>query len=263
MLDACMSFSESAITAGFKYGTNGPHSSRTLMLDEMSLCLNQVPMGAARIDYADAIITRNVLGKQTESTRKESFRRLRELYSLDPCTPLFSAFRELDRFDTQSRPLLCLLLATARDPLLRATVPVILSAREGEELGAAHFDAAIEKTFPGHMKPKIRAATARHIASTWEQSGHLAGKFTKTRIRLTARPAALAYALYLGTLQDVHGEAVFATDWCQLLNLNASMSRSLALQAHREGLLDLRAVGAVVEVTFPRFHVNNQPGVQP
>ncbi len=31
------------------------------MLDEMSLCLNQVPMVAARIDYADAIITRNVL----------------------------------------------------------------------------------------------------------------------------------------------------------------------------------------------------------
>ncbi|OQC26428.1 MAG: hypothetical protein BWX70_02347 [Verrucomicrobia bacterium ADurb.Bin070] len=61
MPDACMSFSESAITAGFKYGTNGPHSSRTLMLDEMSLCLNQVPMVAARIDYADAIITRNVL----------------------------------------------------------------------------------------------------------------------------------------------------------------------------------------------------------
>jgi excisionase family DNA binding protein len=29
--------------------------------------------------------------------------------------------------------------------------------------------------------------------------------------------------------------------------------QALAAQAHREGLLNLRAVGAVVEVTFPRF----------
>ena len=233
------------------------------MLDEMSLCLNQVPMAATRADYGDAIIARNVLGKQTESTRKESFRRLRELYSLDPSTPVFFAYRELDRFDSQSRPVLSLLLACARDPLLRSTIPVILSAREGDELGASHFDAAIERAFPGHMKPKIRAATARHIASTWEQSGHLAGKFAKTRIRIEARPAALTFALYLGTLQEVHGEAVFATVWCQLLDLNAPMARALALQAHREGLLDLRAVGSVVEVSFPRFNEGFQPGATP
>lgn len=253
MTDASMSFAESAVKAGFKDGTNGPHSSRTLMLEEISQCLNQVPVTATRADYGDAIIARNILGKQTESTRKESFRRLRELYSLDPATTLFSVYRELDRFDGLSRPQLSLLLACARDPLLRATVPVILSAREGDILGASNFDAAIERALPGHMKPKIRAATARHIASTWEQSGHLSGRDVKTRVRIVARPAALTFALILGTIQDIHGESLFATAWCRLLDLNAALARSLAMQAHREGLLDLRAVGTVVDVSFPRF----------
>lgn len=239
--------------AGFKTGTNGPHSSRTLMLNEISIALESLPATAMRADYCNAIINRNILGKQTESTRKESFRRLRELYSLDPATPLFAVYRELDQFDCLARPILSLLLACARDPLLRATIPVIQGAHETDVISVSHFDDAIEKTFPGHMKPKIRAATARHIASSWEQSGHLSGRDVKIRVRVTARPAALTFALILSTLQGIHGDAIFSSVWCRLLDLNAAQSRSLAMQAHREGLIDLRAVGAVVEVTFPRF----------
>lgn len=246
-------FSDKALRAGFKFGSNGPHSSRTMMLDEISRCLDVLPAAASRSDYRDAIIERNILGKSTESTRKESFRRLRELYALEPAVPLFGVYRQLDATDSSARALLSLLLTSARDPLLRATMPVILGAREGELLGAEHFDAALEKSFPGHLKEKIRAATARHIASTWQQSGHLLGRNAKTRARVTARPAALVMALILGTLQDSHGASLFGTPWCQILDLNAAQARTLAAQAHREGLLDLRAVGAVVEITFPRF----------
>lgn len=253
MGEAPPSCAERCVRAGFKFGNSGPHISRTLMLDEISRCLDVLPPEASRADYRTAIVEQNILGKRTEATRKESFRRLRELYAIEPTVPLFAVFRQLDAADPSARPLLSLLLTCARDPLLRATIPVILGAREGEALGAASFDATLEQAFPGHLKAKIRAATARHIASTWEQAGHLRGKATKTRTRVTARPAALVLALILGTLQDVRGASLFGTAWCQILDLNTVQARTLAAQAHREGLLDLRAVGAVVDVTFPRF----------
>ena len=253
MVAAPTSSTERCIRAGFKFGSSGPHISRTMMLDEISRCLDVLPPKASRADYRSAIVEQNILGKSTEATRKESFRRLRELYALEPAVPLFGVFRQLDTTDPTARPLLSLLLTCARDPLLRSTISVILGAREGDSLGAEHFDAALEKAFPGHLKAKIRATTARNIASTWEQSGHLLGKMAKTRSRVSARPAALVMALILGTLQDVHGAALFGTAWCQILDLNAVQAQALAAQAHREGLLDLRAVGAVVEVTFPRF----------
>ena len=69
--------------------------------------------------------------------------------------------------------------------------------------------------------------------------------------------------MILGTLQDVHGASLFGTAWCQILDLNAAQAHALAAQAHREGLLDLRAVGAVVEVTFPRFAEAMNAGERP
>lgn len=224
------------------------------MLPDISRCMDMLPIDAERTEYQTAIVTQNILGKNTEATRKESFRRLRELYSLAPSVPLFCLLRQMDALDRSARPLLCLLVACARDPLLRATMPVIQGAREGDGLGAADFDAALAKAFPGHLKDKIRAATARHIASTWEQSGHLKGRATKSRVRVSSVPVPLVLALMMGVMQGVHGSELFSTPWCQILDLNAVQARGLASQAYREGLLDMKAIGDVVEVSFPKFH---------
>lgn len=249
-LSACP---ERCVRAGFKFGNNGAHIGRTMMLDEISKCLDVLPPEACRADYRRAIVEKNILGKSTHATCKESFRRLRELYALEPAVPLFGVYRRLDIVDSTARPLLSLLLSCARDPLLRSTISVILGTREGDSLGAEQFGEALEKAFPAHLKEKIRAATARHIASTWEQSGHLLGRATKTRTKVIARPAALVMALIMGTLQDVHGAFLFETAWCAILDLNSVQAHALAAQAHREGLIDLRTVGSVVEITFPRF----------
>lgn len=223
------------------------------MLSEIARCLDLVSPEAGRADYLSAIVERNILGKRTEATRRESFRRLRELYSLDPATPLFGVLRSLDAGDPTARPLLALLIVTARDPLLRATIPTVLGAHEGDSLGAEDFDAALEQAFPRHLKEKTRAATARHIASSWSQSGHLCGRSDKKRTRVSPRPATITLALLMGTLQEVRGPELFTTDWCRILDLNADQARTLATQAHREGLLDLHAIGNIVEITFPRF----------
>lgn len=255
MTDSSIGNESGAISVGFKFGKTGPHISRTMMLEEISRCLDLLPPDTERSAYQSAIVERNILGKATEATRKESFRRLRELYGLDPALPVFRIYRTLDRLDARSRPLLSLLIANARDPLLRATVPVIVGASETEMLGAAQFDEVLERAFPGHLKPKIRAATARHIASSWEQSGHLSGKSTKTRSRVEATSIALTYALALGSLQDIHGEDLFGTIWCQMLDLNAARARTLATRAHGEGFISLRTAGNICEISYPLFEL--------
>ena len=66
------------------------------------------------------------LGKRTAATRKLSLQRLTEFYALDPQVILFRVLRDLWVRNVTSRPLLALLLALARDPLLRATATAVV-----------------------------------------------------------------------------------------------------------------------------------------
>lgn len=103
---------------GFRRGRRGTHSSRTIMLDELTQLLDQMPTDADRDDYAEAVVAGNCLGKPTAATRKASFQRLAELYGLRPRFILFRALRHLWSTDETARPALALLLALARDPFL-------------------------------------------------------------------------------------------------------------------------------------------------
>src|SRR5688572_26634065 len=119
---------------GFRSGNKGTHTSRTMMLAELSAVLDATEPSANRDDYTNAIIEANCLGKPTTATRRLSNQRLGELYALDPTVPIFRILRRLWAVDESGRPLLALLEALARDPLLRATAPAILSLTPGSEL---------------------------------------------------------------------------------------------------------------------------------
>lgn len=41
--------------------------------------------------------------------------------------------------------------------------------------------------------------------------------------------------------------------WCRLLDLNPDRAKAMGFDAHRAGLLNLRALGEVVELSFPRL----------
>ncbi|MBT3185926.1 MAG: hypothetical protein HN342_15525, partial [Nitrospina sp.] len=122
------------IKAGFRIGDKGTHTSRTIMFKEVDLLFEDQERDAPREAYLSAIIDQNCLGKQTVSTRKLTCQRLSELYGLDPSIPLFRILRYLWQVDESGRPLLALLTALARDPLLRVTLPTILQMNTGEEL---------------------------------------------------------------------------------------------------------------------------------
>jgi hypothetical protein len=222
-----------------------------MMLAELDAVLANVSKGSGATDYREAILEGNVLGKTTDSTRRESLRRLRELYALDEATPIFGLLRKLDAIDAASLPLLAVQVAWARDPLLRATTPPVMYASEGERVETASLAQALDATFPNQYSELSRNQTARHAASSWTQSGHLCGRAKKTRQRIKPTAVSVAMALFLGNIGGYHGAAVFSNPWCRLLDLNPDRAKAMGTEAHRAGLLTLRAVGEVVDLSFP------------
>lgn len=238
---------------GLKLSGGGAHISRTMMLAELSALLAALPVGASASDYRGAVLDQNILGKNTGSTREKTFRHLRELYALDAGVPLFALLRKLHSWDTGSLPLLALQVAWGRDPLFRATTGPVAEADEGATLAASALAEALEEMHPHRFSPLNRDKIARNASSSWTQSGHLVGRARKIRRKVNPTPVAATLALFLGTLTGFHGSSVFSNPWCRLLDMDPTQARSWGMQANRAGLLNLRAMGEVVEIRFPRF----------
>jgi hypothetical protein len=246
------SASEALKLFGFKFPPGGPHISRTMMLAELELLLAAIPIDAPAGGYSDAIVSRNVLGKDTESTRLKTLRHLRELYGLSPSLPIFYSLRQFSAASTAAIPQLAFLCAWTRDPLLRATTTPVLSATEGEAVSASALAEAVAETFPSQYSALNESKIARNARATWTSSGHLQGRTTKIRRRIAAKPAAVAYALLLGVAAGLAGEALLSSVWCSLLDLSSEQARISAAQAHRYGFITFRAAGSVIDITFPQ-----------
>ena len=230
--------------------SGGAHTSRTMMLAELSMLLAAVPADAEQAAYKTAVIDVNCLGKGTLSGRRRSYRYLRELYALDPGDLAFRALRDLWDVDLDARPLLALLCALARDPVLRATSPPVLAAPEGSPVDAGMLARAVQDRYPGSYGDGIAAKIGRNTASTWTQSGHLVGRAHKRRGRAAATPAALAYALLIGHTEGLRGIQLFQSDWCSVLDRRPAGLSDLAVRASQRGLIDYREGGGVTEVGF-------------
>ena len=123
-------------TLGFREGASSVHTSRTMMLDELSVVLEKVKPDARAEAYMTAIVEDNILGKPTQATRQRSAKRLAELYATDPGCTVFRLLRHFWKADIPGRPMLAFLTATARDPLLRDTTPSVLAEAAGADVNA-------------------------------------------------------------------------------------------------------------------------------
>ena len=242
-----------AETIGFRFGAKGTHTSRTMMLEELSRVLEATNQDARRADYATAIIDGNCLSKPTASTRRLSNQRLGELYGLDPAIPLFRVLRRLWDIGADGRPLLALLAVIARDPLLAATCPAIVATPANTELQRDSLKAALQAAVGDRLSDSTLEKVCRNAASTWAQSGHLEGRtFKKRRIVLPSTTAA-TFAIYLAHAAGFRGAEIFSSGWLRVLDCDPSQARELALDAKRSGLLDLRMAGDVVELNLSRL----------
>ncbi|MCK4547432.1 MAG: hypothetical protein KAW17_08315 [Candidatus Eisenbacteria sp.] len=238
---------------GFRTGDRGTHTSRTIMLAELSLLLSCCPQTATRDDYLRAILEDNCLSKRTVATRRLSSQRLSELYALDPNVRLFWIMRQCWYADSAGRPLLAILLALARDPLLKVTAPAILKMQAGEELARQQLKDALSQSVGGRLNESTLDKVVRNVASSWTQSGHLKGRGRKIRQRVDPTAVATAYALCVGFLEGSRGPALLRTLWAEVLDAPTGVLEDLAIDAKRLGLLEISKSGAVIEMAFSRF----------
>ena len=118
----------------------------------------------------------------------------------------------------QAKRILALLLALARDPLLRASVPPILRMRPGEELARQQLTDALSRAVGHRLNESTLDTVVRNVASSWTQSGHLRGHSRKVRQTVTPTAANTAFALLLGYLAGKRGTTLFESLWAQVLD---------------------------------------------
>ena len=153
-----------------------------------------------------------------------------------------------------AKPLLALLLALARDPLLRASAPPVLRMRPGEELARQQMTDALNRAVGSRLSESTLDKVVRNAASSWTQSGHLKGRGRKVRQTRHAnggdhglRPSAWA------TSPASAGRR--SSSRC---GRRCSMRRPgelmhLAMDARRLGFLDMSQSGGVIDVAFSRL----------
>lgn len=236
---------------GFRDGTVSVHTSRTMMLSELALLLDKVPASAPSDAYITRIVEDNALGKPTQTTRKRTAQRLVELYALDPTCPLFRLLRHFWPTDSSAKPMLALLAAAARDPVLRDMTPVVVAIPLGTLLTADQVAKKLGEKYPKRFGASTALATAQRLASSWGQAGYLTGKFKKMRSRPVVTPVVATFALLLGYLYGLRGKMLLDTTWTRLLGKTPAEVADLAVEASGQGWMTYKAAGTVVEITFP------------
>lgn len=235
----------------FRLGTLRTTASHTIGIPHLVELLREVPSDAPAEQYRQAVVEGNVLGRPTLAGRQRSFRHLRELYFLDPGRAEFTALRRFWDIDPASRQLLAGLLAFTRDEILRASFAAIADLPVGSSVTSADLTAAVAAQFGSEMSESTLGKTGRNTGACWTQTGHLAGRAKKVRTEVEARPAAIAYAAYLGHLAGGRGIGVLDNPWSKMLGLAPGRTLEALRDAHTEGLLDLLVAGNVVDVSFP------------
>ncbi len=232
-------------SAGFRLGARGTHTSRTIMLAELDRALHA---DATREKLAELAIKQNLFAKATASGRALTLQRLRELYALDDAIPLFRVLLLLWRRDPSSLPLLGILAALARDPLLRATAEPVVSLWPGSELARDSVRDAISVAGAGRLSEATAAKVGRNAASSWTQSGHLSGRTFKRRTRVDATPVALAFAIWLAHAAGIKGEAALSSGWVRVLDLDGRDLPAMIERARVAGLISVRQLGSRTEL---------------
>ncbi len=241
---------------GFRDGEKGIHSSRTFMFAELKLVLAGTSVDAGVADFRRAVVQENLLGKRTATNREHTVWKLKALYALDPLVPVYRVLRRLWEDDEAGQPLLALLCAVARDPLLRASVDLVLDTPTGQDITKPQWAATVAARF----SDSTRDAIVSHLASTWVSSGFLTGRSVKTRTRPEATPGAAAYALALGYMEGSRGSLLLSTPWTRLLDRTPDGVLALVRQAARRGWVEYRAAGDVVDLRVESLFTDEERG---
>ncbi|HCS52262.1 hypothetical protein [Rubinisphaera sp.] len=238
---------------GFRFGDGGTHLARTMMFDDVARVLQELGPCPNKEQVVNAVDRENLLGKPSGEARRLATRHLVRLYSFDRTEIIYRALTFLWERCPDSQRLLALLCAYARDPLLRHCTRFLLEMREGQAYDRDKLSEFVEDQFAGRYSPVMLTSVAQRLAGTWTQSGHLQGRSKKKRVLVTPTPGAVTFALLLGYLNGNRGILNFESEYVKLLDCSPTTAIELAKTAARRGWVDVKHVGSVVEVAFPRI----------
>ncbi|RWK37909.1 hypothetical protein [Mesorhizobium sp.] len=199
-------------------------------------------------DFRAKILEENVLGKATASGRESVFRNLSSLYGLSTVPPLTKVFFRLASLDVGSQALLALMIALARDPLLRASAGTVIPAQVGAPVQWPNFAERFNRLFPCRFSEKMVRSLSQNCASTWTQTGHLEGK-RKQRKRVNPSASVAALAALIATVCGFSGPAILSSAWFQVLDLNPESAIDALRSAEARGMARVRAAGDVIEIS--------------
>jgi hypothetical protein len=238
---------------GFSFNKGGVHIARTIMYDEMNTLLSHVdPENCEENKFKNAIEIDNCLGKRSVRSRQLTSRHLKELYILDPQKLLFRAFCFYWEKENENRAILTLLLAYARDAVLRLCTPFILKKNYDERIPRVELEKYIESKRPERYSPATLKSISQNVNSSFTKSGHLFGRTKKIRKRPEVTPAVYSFAILIGYLKGLRGEDLVTSEFVKILELSKAESISLAIIASGQGLLVVRTVGEVIDISFPK-----------
>ncbi|MGS2719338.1 hypothetical protein [Paraglaciecola aestuariivivens] len=240
---------------GFKFGRNGAHSARSMMIKELKELLFACDENATKQGYEDDIVNFNILHKPTEKSRTLTFRHLVDLYGMSMDIPLFNIFRQWWELSEEAQPILALQLAVARDPILRNSANVILPLQLGEHLPREIVEQHLAHDDPDRFSPASLKSFAQNINGTWTQANYLEGKVKKYRTQPKATYVNIAYALFLAHCHGLSGQRMFDSFWCQMLSQDKEHLFELAHRASLRGLINFKQISEVIEVTFPNIEL--------
>ncbi len=238
---------------GFRFGNNGPHAARTMMLNDLRILFASLPADVGRERYAESVITHNVLGKPTKKARELALRHLNTLYGLDIRLPLFRALRRLWAIDEAAQPILALTAALARDPLLRSSQAFILSKQPGEQVSREDLERLLADNYRERFSPASLKSFAQNVNGSWTDAGFLTGRIRKTRTPPLVSASNVAFCLFLGFLEGLSGQRLFTSSWMRLLGYSQEELEALANAAGHRGLLVFMNAGGVKEIRFPDY----------
>ena len=232
---------------GMKLSGGGPHQSKTMMFRELEALIRAGALTPEQ--FRTAAIDENAMGKATSNTRKLTFRHLASLYGLLDQPLLTRALLKIWAKDVQGHRLQALLVALARDPILRVTAPAAMSASVGQSLQYPQLQEALLAAFPERFSEKTLRSLAQNCASSWTQSGHLFGVVKKLRQRVKPTAATVAFATLIAAASGFGGPAILSSGWIRVLDLEPEQALDALRRAEAIGLVRVRSAGDVTEIS--------------
>ena len=174
---------------GFRFGMNGPHAARTMMLDDLRLLMAHTLTASdtCRIRIGHC---RQQCAGQANPQRHVNWpcAHMATLYALDPANPIFRALRRLWSLDENAQPMLALAVALARDPLLRGTQAFLPWTGRWCLCPTGHGGGISQHNAPGPFQSCLTEVICAKCRRHMDGSRHLAWTCSQDTRRCTVAP---------------------------------------------------------------------------